>query len=96
MGNKRIFNSVMSYVSVFLLICNKLDRLRVLIALKTEFLVTLPGLLGQSCHLSADYFGVSPVGIIPFVLMFFPRKSSHGLGNMTRTSITPSLMDSLG
>ena len=28
--------------------------------------------------------------------MFFPRKSFHGLGNMTRTSITLSLMGSLG
>ena len=71
MGNKRIFNSVMSYVC-FLLICNKFDGLRVLIALKTGFLVTLPGLLGQSCHLSADYFGVLPVGIIPFSLDVFP------------------------
>ena len=62
----------MSYVSVFLLISNKLDSLRVLIALKTGSLVTLPGLLGQSCHLSADSFGVSPVGIIPFVLDVFP------------------------
>ena len=86
----------MSYVSVFLLICNKLDSHRVLITLKTGSLVTLPGLLGQSCHLSADYFGVSPVGIIPFVLDVFPRKSFHGLGNMTRTSITLSLMDLLG
>ena len=62
----------MSYVSVFLLISNKLDSLRVLIALKTGSLVTLPGLLSQSCLLSADYFGVSPVGIIPFVLDVFP------------------------
>ena len=62
----------MSYVSVFLLISNKLDSLGVLIALKTGSLVTLPGLLGQSCHLSADYFGVSPVVIIPFVLDVFP------------------------
>ena len=40
--------------------------------MKTGFLVTLPGLLGQSCHLSADYFGVLPVGIIPFSLDVFP------------------------
>ena len=33
---------------------------RGLVALKTGSLVTLPGFLGQSCHLSADLLGCSP------------------------------------
>lgn len=33
---------------------------RGLVALKTGSLVTLPGFLGQSCHLSADLLGSSP------------------------------------
>ena len=41
-------------------------------ALKTGSLVTLPGLLGRSCHLSADDFGVSHVWVIPSYLVIFP------------------------
>ena len=33
---------------------------RGLVALKTGSLVTLPGFLGQSCHLSADLLGSPP------------------------------------
>ena len=33
---------------------------RGLMALKTGSLVTLPGFLGQSCHLSAELLGSSP------------------------------------
>ena len=33
---------------------------RGLVALKTGSLVTLPGFLGQSCHLSADLLGSFP------------------------------------
>ena len=62
-----------SCVNDFILpLTNQLDSLRVLKALKTGSLVTLPGLLGRSCHFSADYFGVLPVWVIPFVSCYFP------------------------
>ena len=49
-----------------------LDSLRVLKALKTGSLVTLPGLQDRICHLSAAYFGVSPMWVIPSYLVIFP------------------------
>lgn len=73
----------------------ELNSLRVLKALKTGSLVTLPGLLGRSCHLSADYFGVSPVWVILRIVLFFSRKPFHGLGNLTPNSIKPSLVRNL-
>lgn len=43
---------------------------RGLVALKTGSLVTLPGFLGQSCHLSADLLGSSPSKSCVFGVFF--------------------------
>ena len=49
-------------------------------ALKTGSLVTLPGFLGQSCHLSADLLESSPSKSCVFGDFFFVGNFNMGLG----------------
>ena len=52
---------------------------RGLMALKTGSLVTLPGFLGQSCHLSAELLGSSPLNLA-FLVILFVGNFNVGLG----------------
>ena len=70
---------------------------RELRVLKTGYLNTLPVILGQSCPLSADLYGVFVhVNKIPFFffLSFFPfrRYSGHGKKMITLTTLSVMLM----